>query len=208
MGRPSPPIVMGDLNMNTDAQNPAPKQLHSVLAQRGCRQRVGFITRPPRGKRPKAKAALPDRRRGSCLDHVWCDQPCACSPISGLSQLSEHRGVRILTANYKKTPAAPKKKWIWRRNWDEVDVDDAGRILLRALQVPAARPHEAAEAAEEMRRRGVGDAPHPSAAKRAISATTFLKKWNDAWEKVKREGTIVSQAGNHSNPSWDSAKPQ
>ena len=41
-------MIIGDLNLNTDAKYPTPRPLHALLTQRDLQQRVSFITRPPR----------------------------------------------------------------------------------------------------------------------------------------------------------------
>ena len=100
LSKPQLPVILGDTNINTDLKRPTPGALHSLLRRRGMRQRVPFITRPPRG-RPNPRSLNThgrDIRRGSCIDHCWSCNECVCTPLPTLSHLSDHKGILIRTS--------------------------------------------------------------------------------------------------------------
>eukprot|EP00663_Eupelagonemidae_sp_cell21sb_P003140 gene3140-7003_t len=191
LGRAQHPLVLGDLNMNTRLQNPHPRQLMTLFQQYKLRQRVPFVTRP--GKKPG---------RGSTLDHVWASQTCRCTHIPQLSQHSDHLAIRLQCGVPAATPPKPAK-YVWRRRWDRVKVEQVEAILDEELRTEYSRPakdggrvlkaYRPRDALTEMQQHGVGariegaaDRGEKTTFSRA-QATAVVEGWERAWLRIKRE---------------------
>eukprot|EP00660_Eupelagonema_oceanica_P018291 gene18291-18714_t len=181
-------LVLGDLNMNMLAKRPQPHQLHTMLARKhGLNQHVATVTRPAESG-SKGKHRKP--QRGTVIDHVWAKQACACSCVASLTSLSDHRAIRIRMPAVARTPAK-KAKVVWRRRWDRMDLGKAAAILTEEMPVSETlsgilRPHYPRDAAEEMRRRGVGLPTPPDTGGRR-HAGAVLDGWEKAWSRIKHE---------------------
>eukprot|EP00666_Eupelagonemidae_sp_cell4sb_P017941 gene17941-biopygen15473 len=186
-------MLIGDLNMNMQAQQPQPRRLllhlrHQLMLE----QFVKFTTFHKRSKDGKVLSR-------STIDHVWANFPCRCSPMHRLLDMSDgHEGIRInyATQGHAKPPKPCKT---YRRNWTKVDPQAAAAIIEKHM-LPVAppqdlRPHEPAHARAEMLRAGVGldGSRQPVAASLALPPTMqqrqaheLLAAWDAAWSEIKR----------------------
>eukprot|EP00662_Eupelagonemidae_sp_cell21_P058235 gene58235-biopygen109576 len=171
------PVVLGDLNMNTLAQAPQPRQLHTLLKHKySLQQRIPFVTRPP--TRPNG--------RGSQIDHIWAKHPCRCSHIPQLSQHSDHRAVRMYCASLQPSPQK-RAKVVWRRRWDKVEGDDVRAILEQVMPRARLWSHMPEEAAEEMRRNMCGPGEPKLHRTQPSEVKGVVDRWDEAWTRVKTE---------------------
>ena len=107
-----------------------------------------------------AQAPRRERERGSLIDHVWAAQECRCTHVHELSQLSDHRAIRVQCAGVGRAPP-PKREWGWIRRWDRVEPDDVAAILAEEMPRAPDGDRLRARIAAEMCAQGI--APPPGA---------------------------------------------